>query len=99
MQIMSDSQKLAMFSPPFGWDGSRMEQRSELPAALPEPCFRYFLRRSFRTTYTTPMPLASRARLDGSGTETRVAPAKAAVVAVQIARSDIRESGTRRVIG
>ena len=59
----------------------------------------YFLRRSFRTMYMTPMPLASRARLDGSGTGPNVAPAKAAVVAAQIARSDIRESGTRRFIG
>jgi len=44
------------------------------------------------------MPLASRARLDGSGTGTNVAPAKAVAVAEQIARSETRETGTRRLI-
>jgi hypothetical protein len=46
-----------------------------------------------------PIPLARRARLDGSGTEMRDAPAKAGAVAAQIARSEIRKSETRRLIG
>src|SRR3954447_22683687 len=64
--------------------------------STPEPCFCYFLRRSFCATYTIPIPLASRARLDGSGTAT--VPAKAGVVAAQTARSETKETGTRRLI-
>src|SRR3954452_10911226 len=58
----------------------------------------YFLRRSLRATYTIPKPLASRARLDGSGTGRNVAPAKAAGVAVQTAMSEASETGTKRLI-
>src|SRR3954447_18425818 len=72
--------------------------RASLDTAMPEPCSGYFLRRSLRTKYTAPTPLASRARLDGSGTGRSVAPAKAAVAAAQVARSATRETGTRRLI-
>src|SRR4051794_28951444 len=61
--------------------------------STPNRRFGYFRRRSFCATYTIPIPLASRARLDGSGTAT--VPAKAVVVAAQIVRSETRETGTR----
>jgi len=40
----------------------------------------------------------SRARLDGSGTATFGSPAKAELAAAQIAKSETKETGTRRLI-
>src|SRR3954454_6326020 len=73
--------------------------RASLDIPIPDPAPAYFLRRSLRTRYTAPTPPASSARLDGSGTALgpTVAPAKAAVVAAQVARSAIRETGTKRL--
>src|SRR3954452_17468181 len=72
--------------------------RASLESSMPEPCFCYFLRRTLRATYTIPIPVASRARLDGSGTVMSVAPAKAAGDATQAMKSETREIGTRRLI-
>src|ERR1044071_6692969 len=71
---------------------------ASLDISMPERRPGYFLRRKLRMTYTMPTPLASRARLDGSGTGRNVAPAKAAGVALQIASSDASETGTKRLI-
>jgi hypothetical protein len=62
---------------------------------MPERRFGYFLRRSLRAKYTIPMPLASNARLEGSGMVTFVAPAKADVTPAQTARSETRDTGTK----
>src|SRR5690242_5352036 len=69
-----------------------------LEISTPEPCCRYFRRRSLRVTYTIPNPLASRARLDGSGTAMKVAPAFAVDIAAQVAKSATREAETKRPI-
>jgi len=62
---------------------------------MPERRFGYFLRLSLRARYTMPMPLATNARLEGSGMVTFVAPAKADVITAQTASNETRDTGTK----